>query len=83
MSGIRNLPLTRPLRDILEIDLDEGGHVFALISERNDLADIGTAAQSIFNQGGGNVLAATGDEDVLLAIDDPKGAVGLGDRDIA
>src|ERR1700730_9533634 len=83
MSGIGNLTLTRPLRDVLEIDLEEGGHLSAWVSEHNVIAERGTAAQSISKRGGGNVLAATGDEDVLLAIDDPKAVVGVGDGDIA
>src|SRR4029450_502543 len=75
VTGIGNLMLARPLRYILEIDFDQGRHISALIAEHDDLADIRAATQSVLDRGRRDILAAAGDQDVLLAIDNAKRAL--------
>src|SRR5262249_10204747 len=74
IAGVGDLTLTRPLSDVLEIDLDQCGQVLALIAEHDHLADERAAAQCVLDRGRGDVLAAAGNQDVLLAIDYPEGA---------
>jgi hypothetical protein len=61
--------------EVLAVQGDQGGDIGAVVADDDALADRGAAAETVLQDGRGNVLAAGGDEDVLLAAGDGEVAV--------
>ena len=82
-AGVDDAVLARPIRDGVEIDLDQRARKFATIGEQDGLADERARFQQIFDLARRDILAAGRDHDVLLAVDDPEMAVRHQFGDIA
>ena len=65
----------RPFRNGADVDLDQRGEILAALADDARLADIGARLQRGLDAARADVLAARGDDDVLLAVDDLQHAV--------
>ena len=70
----------RPLLQGLEVRDHEGGREVPLVADHHDLGDERVRLQAVLDGLGGDVLAARGHDDVLLAVGDDEEAVGVEDR---
>ena len=71
-AGVGDVVAARPIRNRVEVDLDERGKIFAAVAEHRHLGDIGLRAQRILDERGRQGLAARGDDEVARAVDQPQ-----------
>src|SRR5262249_4459285 len=73
----------RPFRDGADVDLDQRGEVLTALTHDARLADVGARFQHRLDAAPADVLAAGGDDDILLAIDDLQRAASVNHADVA
>lgn len=73
----------RPFGHALVVNLDERGEIFASFADHARLAHVGARLECGFDPARAHVLAARGDDDVLLAINDEQIAIFVERTDVA
>src|SRR4029078_6959195 len=74
-GGVHDPIVARPVRDGIEIDLDQRAWKLAPIANHNRLADERARLEQIVDLARRDILAARGDHDVFLAVDNAKASV--------
>ena len=74
---------SRPGGGRLRVEHEQRGHVVAPVADRAGLADQRVPLQLVLDQGGRDVLAAGGDDQLLLPVGDLQEAVGVELADVA
>src|SRR3546814_9729893 len=74
---------SRPVADGVELDADQRHEVLALVADHHRLLDEGRHLELVLDLRRADVLAARGDDDVLLAVGDLEEAVGIELADVA
>ena len=72
-----------PGRERLGVDGDQRGDERLAVADDHALADQGVGADPVLEHGGGDVLAAGGHQDLLLAAGDPDEALVVDLADVA
>ena len=49
-TGVGHVVAARPVGDRIEVDLDQGGEIFAAVAEHDRLGNIGAGAQHILDE---------------------------------
>src|SRR5215475_6413784 len=71
-AGVGHVAAARPLRDGIEVDLDERSYVLPAMPDHHRLGDVGARAKQILDERRRQGLAARGDDEIARAVDDPQ-----------
>src|SRR6266545_2685596 len=80
---VRDAVLGGPAGSCLRIEHDQRCRIGLAVAHHADLGDQRMRLEQVLEVGGGDVLAASGDEQLLLTVDDPHPAVAVDPRDVA
>jgi hypothetical protein len=73
----------RPLLELLEVRHDEHHRILPAVADHDRLADVLVGLRQVLDRLRRDVLAARGDDDVLLAVGDPQEAAAVDLADVA